>query len=486
MKFCPNCGAKWNASNFCTECGKDLRNIRDDLIDKSLNTTVETSNNKNTSNRLDELLIIANNQTALMKDWTIKNGILLKYNGCDEHVVIPDGVTEICENAFDYFSKERLKSITFPENVKKIAHHAFYECKHLERVCIKDAEAIGDSAFAYCEKLSLVELKGNVCNIGKNVFSNCESLTSVMLDDRITTISEGMFSGCTLLSTFNFPRALKEIGEYAFSYTGFTKIKLPNSVTTLGNGAFYECKALREVSLGDNITSIGENTFTNTSEHIFGCLRLGKNIKRIQKAFFHQIKEIYVDSIETWLNLTGSHYWFNQDTKLYVNDILLQHVEIPYGVKTIRESAFLGCRHITSVTLPSTLQIIEKNAFSSTGVKSIVVPDSVTCIKERAFSSNEALVSISLPKNLSVIETDVLADCTNLKRIVIPEGTSKIEKNAFGCYGYKIEEMVIKSKHITENDLKGIGIEVPDIIYIPKGRRNFFENISYRTKVVEE
>lgn len=46
-----------------------------------------------------------------------------------ENVIIPDGVEEIGDSAFEFCKK--LRSIYIPESVKKIARNAFYECKRV-------------------------------------------------------------------------------------------------------------------------------------------------------------------------------------------------------------------------------------------------------------------------------------------------------------------------------------------------------------------
>lgn len=69
----------------------------------------------------------------------MKNGVLKKYVGTDEAVVIPDGVTEIGEAAFRFC--ENLKSVTIPEGVLHIGKSAF--------------AYIGEEAFSDCENLKV-------------------------------------------------------------------------------------------------------------------------------------------------------------------------------------------------------------------------------------------------------------------------------------------------------------------------------------------
>ena len=53
-----------------------------------------------------------------MAEFIINHGVLKQYTGVGGDVVIPDGVTAICKNAFAY--KENLKHLHVPARVKYI------------------------------------------------------------------------------------------------------------------------------------------------------------------------------------------------------------------------------------------------------------------------------------------------------------------------------------------------------------------------------
>ena len=93
-------------------------------------------------------------------DFIIDNGILIDYIGNDEHIIIPDGITEIrSEGTVSMFYggyKRELKvtKITLPVGLKIIRSSAFQYCKWLTDICLPDGiEEIGESAFSHCEKL---------------------------------------------------------------------------------------------------------------------------------------------------------------------------------------------------------------------------------------------------------------------------------------------------------------------------------------------
>lgn len=58
-----------------------------------------------------------------MNEFTIKNGVLMKYTGSTGKVTIPDEITSIGNDAF--LGCKSLTEITFPERVKNIGENAF-------------------------------------------------------------------------------------------------------------------------------------------------------------------------------------------------------------------------------------------------------------------------------------------------------------------------------------------------------------------------
>jgi hypothetical protein len=94
-----------------------------------------------------------------MSDFIIKDGILKKYTGKDEIVVIPDDVCVIDDNAFMFC--DDIKKVTVSKNVTKIGYRAFLSCDSLEKILIpKTVLWIGADALSSCPNLTIYTERG--------------------------------------------------------------------------------------------------------------------------------------------------------------------------------------------------------------------------------------------------------------------------------------------------------------------------------------
>ena len=96
-------------------------------------------------------------------------GVIVKYIGNDEAVVIPDGVRSIGDRAFAGCSS--LKSIIIPSGVEVIRPLAFLNCKNLTSVSFPDTLRLIDArAFSGCANLFKIDLPEGV-ELGTDCFA---------------------------------------------------------------------------------------------------------------------------------------------------------------------------------------------------------------------------------------------------------------------------------------------------------------------------
>lgn len=184
-------------------------------------------------------------------------------SGKVEHVIIPEGVTEIAYKAFSNYEiknnaityHSNLKTVQLPSTLKIIREFAFVYCKELTSIQLPNGlETIEYGAFDYCKKLASIQLpntlkeirgfKGcdslekvvipaSVEKIGGDAFRNCKNLKEVVLYDTLTSIGGGAFLGCNSLTNINIPAGIQEIGNGAFEGTMLTNMTIPDSVQAI-------------------------------------------------------------------------------------------------------------------------------------------------------------------------------------------------------------------------------------------------------------
>ena len=98
-----------------------------------------------------------------------------------------------------------------------------------------------------------------------------------------------------------------------------------------------------------------------------------------------------------------------------------------FSVTSIDRHAFLDCRHLTSVKIPSSVTSIDWYAFAGcTNLKDIEIPSSVTSIGWYAFSGCSSLTSIEIPPSMTSIDEWVFEDCSSLRNITIPSSVTTL------------------------------------------------------------
>ena len=222
-----------------------------------------------------------------------------------------------------------------------------------------------------------IVFEGIVTRIGNNAFYGCNTLTSIAIPETVTIIGHAAFSSCSNL----------------------TSIVIPNTVDSIGGCAFENCTNLKSVHIND-ITAWCRIDFA-------------ENKNAISSDHYNSNPLYYADS-------------------LYCNGILLEDLQIPESIDSIRRNAFIKYRALKSVSMPNNVVKICNYAFyGCSNLKSVTFSNSITSIGILAFYQCTALTSVTIPNSVIEIGSSAFNKCTGMTSVEIPNSVTVIGDNAF-------------------------------------------------------
>ena len=371
-----------------------------------------------------------------------KDGSLL-VAGVNGNVTIPDGVTNIGDDAFCGCS--RLRSVTIPDSVTSIGEWAFFGCDcddslfdttTIPGVGLVDGWAVGgslfgdlnltgvrgiaNSAFRNCGGLTSVTIPSGVTTVGREAFSHCTNLTSVTIGNGVTSIGDWAFYHCTNLTGVTIPDSVTNIGERAFSgCSSLTSVTIPDGVTIIGDSAFNGCSGLKSVTIPDSVTTIGKAAFYNCTN--LASVTIGSGVTSIGPSTFYGCTNLTSVTIGNNVASIGSFAFSSCSS--------LTSVVIPNSVTNICKASFGGCSGLTTFIVEtdnpsykhvSGLLVTKDGKALVEGVNGeVMIPNGVTTIRDWAFDGRGGLKSVSIPNSVGAIGRCAFTGCGGLMSIMV-------------------------------------------------------------------
>ena len=353
-------------------------------------------------------------------------------------IIIEDYAFEHCKSLY---------SIELPKTVTQIGKRAFSGCSYLSKVKIDNATTnIGAYAFANCQLLTYAELGSNITDIGTSAFFNCLNLTEIELKHPLEKIADKCFANCENLKSITLPQGIESIGEKAFAgCKSLSSISIPNTTTLIKEQAFYECNSLTSIEIPNSIEEI--------QPHAFGkCYNLTKIIFNAENC---KTKKQIFDYTTKTVSLTIGNTVQNIDDYIFYG-MNIESVTIPSSVNSIEKFAFANSLPLKNINIQSNSDIkIDNSAFNNTTwfnnqnnniiyidnvafkyignnkPKSIIIKEGTTAIASNFMTNNTNLEQIVLPQSLSAIGPNAFAGCSNLKTVIFPNSLNSIYESAF-------------------------------------------------------
>ena len=311
-------------------------------------------------------------------------------NGNVTEFTVPEGVTELNNNAFEGYGN--LKKITLPDSLRRIGMLAFAGCVSLEEIVIPDdIEYIGMGAFSGCEQIKHIKIPETINYIEALMFAECTSLESVELHDNVSGIGSSAFSGCVNLKNLRLPAMLSSVSE----------------------DSFRNCYKLK--------IEQGDNTFLTIS---------GKLITNSNDGYIYAVLPGITDTITISADV-------NIRDEMFADQTELEGVIISDGVSYIGRGAFRNCTSLKSIEIPESVMDIGADVFSGcTALETAILPSSMTEIPDTMFNECHSLKKIIIPDGCTRIGFYSFNECTSLREVTIPSSVKCIADGAFRCGTY--------------------------------------------------
>lgn len=271
-------------------------------------------------------------------EWQIINSTL--------HVSLPDGIESVKSGLFSGKSQtvssgnlanKYIQSLTMA-SVQKIEPYSFSGCDKLTSITINGGAAeIEDYAFACAQEdnsaLTTVTMNGGGGKIGNYAFQNNAELVNVKLSSTVNEIGLRPFKDCPKMTSVDFSGSPYFVCENAIIFGLSEGSKSSIAACLESRGDTFGSSTIGSAETA-GITSIAEESFMDCEGIGSVDLSLSKVTKIPQNAF--------------------------------ANTSTLYSVVLPYGCTSISKNAFSDS-NLRYIEIPSTVSIIDQNAFDTDG-----------------------------------------------------------------------------------------------------------------------
>ncbi|MDE7079032.1 MAG: leucine-rich repeat protein [Clostridia bacterium] len=272
-----------------------------------------------------------------------------------------DGTAVVAE--FNKGSLSLVGTITIPDTV-------WYTPNATEEAKEYTVTELGDSLFeaslVSLGKVSNIKLPANLEKIGKKAFYMNKTLTSIELPSTVTEIGDYAFTGTTGLQEIFIPEGISKIGAFCFvgsSATIYLACSKPlTAVNKPTRGLYWNAKV--------DMSTITDMDLSKIASLVFGG-----------------------ETLPTYWEVAGRH---TDVASTAVTKSNFLYILRSNGTAYLAGYSSAGMAHVTSYTVPTTLEVGDKTY-------------TVTMIAEGALIGNSALKTINVPSSVT-IEDGALPD----------------------------------------------------------------------------
>lgn len=244
---------------------------------------------------------------------------------------------------------------------------------------------------------------------------------------------------------------VKKIGDSAFNGSRITSVSIGEGVEEISYAAFMITKQLQSVTLPSSLRRIGSTAFYLSN---LPAITLPDGLVQIDNSVFNatllttlhipaSVTAIYGSPAPSCLNLTeitvdpANPDYSAQDGVLYdkAKETLIQYpagntrssFSVPEGVKVLRRKSMESALHLSSLTLPASLEQINSEALIGLKITALTISAGVQVIENSALSGMSALseFSVAAENQFFSAQDGVLFDKNKTVLVQYPGGNSR-------------------------------------------------------------
>lgn len=333
-------------------------------------------------------------------------------------------------------------------------------------------------------------IKNGVCTVsGKGAMTKPKSynqkIKKVVIQNGVTSLPVEAFAGCLKLKEVSIADSVKSIGACAFMQTDLREITIPNSVKKLGNSVLSSCKKLTKIKMPGNV----KITYGSDQYYPVFQFDVDSPVKTIELTSSLNLEIFMYLSAENIVVSKNDPKYTSIDGLLYTKDgkslvripNLRKKAVIADGCEEFCTTAvewagdddgdpYMGCEDLKTIALPESIQTINtKKHLTRWGTSSYA---------EDHYTDKTDYISFTIAnKNMPWEQVSLLH-----KKFNTPYET--LQKEVPAVFGPGAEQGFITSKDGTVL-LKYVGKD--DNVCIPQGitkiEKNAFANCKKLTKV---
>lgn len=392
--------------------------------------------------------VVSNAVSLSIGDNTFKNTKLTEFDFSK--------VTEIGNSAFE---TTKLSEVAFSSSLEVLGEAAFKDCKNLTKVDFANSEVdVQNEAFKACDNLSEIKNAKNILSIGELSFAECRALqNTTFLNDstKLSAIGNNAFLNCVNIVSAKIPESVLSISVPFDGCSSLSEILISRTYVEYFNGSDSLLNHIGNV--GNSVKKIifeGTATSTIIKNYFDGFVELesfvmSDSITQVEGFAFRQCTKLSNIVLSNNLDVESFTYSAFYNTKylndmvepliyknaiLYVPQNIVSEYSIPNGVTSIGIQAFAGRENLTKITIPSTVEKIERSAFEACKNLTTVVfaeNSNITKIENLVFAFCNKLSNINLVNltNLKELGVESFRN-TGLSKFVLPSTVEKIETAA--------------------------------------------------------